>query len=130
MKKKTQIALEFMLILSIVIVIIIGISVYIISYAETFLIKRESKNTKNYFETIDQEVEILNYVEKGYMRKILIPLEMTNIYNVSIQKNYLVFRNNKLNLSFYNVLDTNFSVNISKKSIDSINRTFLTFSKK
>ncbi len=113
--KKSQQAMEFMVIF-IFVLAIIGLASYVLGI---YLIDYKEKDTQNradnFAQNIEKEIEILGNVERGYYRE----LEIYNKnYYVDINDSYLIIEDLETNVINYYEIKGNFTINIFNRSTD------------
>lgn len=89
-QKKSQGAVEFILILFFLL-IIVAILMYIIGlYSLDVQKKKNQKVLDDFANSINREILILEKVENGYYRKVEIPSYLMKRYNLKINSSYII----------------------------------------
>ncbi len=92
-RRKAQASVEFLLIM-IFISVVISSLMYVIGVYSLDLKNSEQKDLMNNFvDSILSEIQIMQNVEGGYYRELIVPYYLTQRYNLSVRDNYLIVLN-------------------------------------
>jgi len=91
--KKSQNALEFMIILIFMLVFVSAIMYIIGLYTVDLNVKKEKTKLDDFAASILEEVNTLQKVDGNYYREMIIPKSFMERYNVSINHSYLILEN-------------------------------------
>ena len=120
-KKKSQSAIEFMIIMIFVLVIIIGI-MYVTSFISIDMKNNDNKaEIDDFAKSITTEFELMSKIEGGYSRNITIPSHLTKKFKPQINSSYLILTNTENygdtnNQSFYYLLPANSTYTLTNDS--------------
>lgn len=93
MNKKAQSATEFMLIFVFIMGAVSFLMVIVGVYTQELTVNEEKMQIDSFANSIISEFEVLQSVEEGYEREVVIPKYLLERYNVTITDNYLVIQN-------------------------------------
>ena len=126
--KKSQNAIEFLIILGFVLTLIGGIMFLTGSYLVDSKNLENKLHAQDFAENINNELAILNKVKGGYSRELLIP---NTAYIINITDSRLILTDKyQTNTSYYFDLIGGLTATMTNKTIDFTDYTVLTFTKK
>ena len=90
--KRGQVATEFIFIF-IFVLIVVSLGIYVLGQLSLDVNRSEiQKETDNFAQSILNEFELLQEVEGGYERRVVIEDHLLNRYNISINSSYLIIQ--------------------------------------
>ncbi len=104
LKKKSQGATEFLLVLVFVLIIISLIMYVVGNKAVDFQREKDKADIDNFAESILTEIKILQKMEGGYLRKVEIPKHFMKKYNLTLNANK----------SYFTLVNTEIVINLSE----------------
>jgi len=131
---KSQGSLEFMTILVFLIFIILGL-LSVLQYKMIDLERYQDKQyIDDYMSSVFTELKLLNLVNRGYYREVMIPTPIEKNYDIRIYPDSFVVRNINKNLTYLYYFAYNGTVGIYNKTIkidgNDYNVTYMYFEKK
>lgn len=115
--KKSQMALEFALIMVFVLTIVTLLMAVLGTQAINLQEHQEKKYLNDYMSTIENEISVMNEMEEGYYREVKIPKPIERKYNLTKKKDTFIVTRNTTGENYYYTYSYTGEIGIFNKTI-------------